>query len=317
MSPSRKTQLHFITGKGGVGRSTVAASLAARLSEKREGPVLLVEVQGSGRSLELLGLEDRTRYKNTAVASLRDTWAARILPKETFKQYFNLLLSLGNEGSALAQATASVRTALVDRVLDNKVVSAFVDVCPGLEPATLLGKLHWEATHGSTPESEVPWRHVVVDAPATGHTLMLFRSTNALVEVFGNGIIFRQAADIMRFMRDPALTRLYVVSTVEELPLRESLELQQQLEQLQIKPYRFVLNRFPYPTAGNSSSMPNSDPWKRELDFERENNEEQLAMAADFERRTSVPIVKTPELALADMRQGVRQLATLIAEQGV
>jgi anion-transporting ArsA/GET3 family ATPase len=315
MSP-RNTQLHFVTGKGGVGRSTVAAALARSLSERREGPVLLIEVQGSGRSLELLGLDDHSRFKNTAVATLRDTWAARVLPKDAFKQYFSILLSLGNESSALAQATSSVRHALVDRVLDNKVVSAFVDVCPGLEPATLLGKIHWEATMGSTPEDERPWAHVVVDAPATGHTLMLFRSTNALVEVFGNGVIFRQAADIMRFVRDPRSTRFYVVSTVEELPLRESLELAQQLEELQLRVHRFILNRYPRPTAGNTSSLPVSDLWKHELDFERENNEEQLALAADFERRAGVPVLKTPELALADMREGMRELSTRLAEQG-
>ncbi len=143
-----KTQLHIVTGKGGVGKSTVAASLTRALAEKGEGPVLLIEVQGSGRSLGLLGLEDHFRYEVQAVPDLNNVWACRILPKPAFRQYFSLLLALGQHDSAFAQLTSSLRERLVDTVLENKIVSAFVDVCPGLEPAALLGKVHWESTEG-------------------------------------------------------------------------------------------------------------------------------------------------------------------------
>ena len=280
--------LHLITGKGGVGKSTLAAALALHLSQKDDGPVLLLEIQGSGRSLELLGAHGKG-FANAALPATTNVWGARVMPREAFKQYFGLLLALGNDNSPFAHVTSGLRTKFVDMVVENRVVSAFVDICPGLEPAVLLGKIHWEATTGKTPESNLPWKHVVVDAPATGHGLMLFKSTAALTQVFGSGTIFKQAASIMNFIRNPQSTRLYVVTTLEELPLRETLDIKNQLHTLQISPYRYVLNRVPlgiHASTPPSSVAPASiDPiWQREIDFERESLAEAQDLLDEFKR---------------------------------
>jgi len=280
--------VHIVTGKGGVGKSTFSASLARALSEKGEGPVLLIEVQGSGRSLELLGLEDHFRYEAQAVPEMNNVWACRILPRPAFRQYFSLLLALGQQDSTFAQVTSGLRDRLVDTVLDNKVVSAFVDVCPGLEPAALLGKVHWEATEGSAPEIERPWKHVVMDAPSTGHALMLFRSTQALVEVFGTGIVFKQASDIMSLMRDASTTRLYVLSTPEELPLKEATDLAKGLAAIGLPRPRFVLNRV-RPATQTSEAAPSTETlekwnteWAREARLEQERSQEESALLSEF-----------------------------------
>jgi anion-transporting ArsA/GET3 family ATPase len=288
VSSRPKTQVHIVTGKGGVGKSTFSASLARALSEKGEGPILLIEVQGSGRSLELLGLEDHFRYEAQAVPEMNNVWACRILPRPAFRQYFSLLLALGQQDSAFAQITSGLRDRLVDTVLDNKVVSAFVDVCPGLEPAALLGKVHWEATEGEAPEIDRPWRHIVMDAPSTGHALMLFRSTQALVEVFGTGIVFKQASDIMSLMRDTSITRLYVLSTPEELPLKEATDLAGGLAAIGLPAPRFVLNRVRPMTLAAANAPTEtaleqwSSQWAREARLERERSQEESALLGEF-----------------------------------
>lgn len=272
--------LHFIMGKGGVGRSTFAATLATKLSLEDEGPILLIDVQGSGRSLQLCGLEGPPPYQATPLPKLSNAWGTRLLPREAFRQYFSLLLALGNEDSTFASATSVLRERLTDKVIENKIVSAFIDVCPGLEPAVLTGKVHWEAAFGRAPESQTPWRHVIVDGPATGHGLMLFRSTNALTEVFGGGVIFRQAAQIMAFLRDPTKTRLYAVTTPEELPVRETLELRAGLASISMRAHAFIANRCVPPIASLGGS-PLPDPiWEREALFERDSAHEQREAVA-------------------------------------
>ena len=218
------------------------------------------------------------------------------MPREAFRQYFSLLLALGKGESAFANATLIIRNKLIDLVIENRIVSAFVDICPGLEPAVLLGKIHWEASEGQTPDAS-PWRHVVVDAPATGHGLMLFKSTAALTEVFGAGTIFKQATAIMEFVRDPARTELNIVTTLEELPLRESLDMQSQLRVLDVAPACFVANRVKAPSPGGDLAASMTDPvWQHEMELEREIRQEEAEMLAEFRRAVApVPIVLLPE----------------------
>jgi len=280
-------QIHFVTGKGGTGKSTFAATLATQLSQAGEGPVLLLEIQGSGRSLEMLGATDKG-FENRPLPRLANTWGARIFPRESFKQYFRILLALGDQESGFASATEGLRDKLTDLVFDNKVVSAFVDVCPGLEPAVLLGKVHWESKQGEAPESREPWRHVVVDSPATGHGLMLFRSTIALMEVFGVGAIFRQARDIVSDIRNPLHSKFYIVTTIEEMPLKESQDLVRESNGLGLPAARFVFNRYtpeetaPLENAASASDSGLSAEWQREVRFERESTQQQAEMLSGF-----------------------------------
>ncbi len=313
-------QLHIITGKGGVGKSTVAASLAQSLSERNEGPVLLIDVQGSGRSLELLGHRG-TPFANTWLPASKKVWGSRILPRESFKQYFSHLLSLGSEHSTWAQLTSVFRDKLVDLVFENRIVSAFVDVCPGLEPAVLLGKIHWEASHGVVPGTAEAWRHVVVDAPSTGHGLMLFKSTHALTEVFSTGLIFKQASQIMRDIRDPNLSKIYIVSLLEELPLRESFELASQLRAMALPSPRYLINRSPlwedWPELPTAPSL--DEVWLKEALYERELWKEKKSLLEEFKRSLGpdVPLYFLPEIIRPDPAETLSALCKKLMEQGL
>lgn len=282
-SSQQNSQLHFVTGKGGVGKSSLAASLVKKLSDLKEGPVLLIDMQGNGHALSLLGMQDRTNYEIKHVRDMNHVWACRIMPQSSFRQYFSLLLAMGQHDSTFAQLTSGLRTKFVDTILDNKVVSAFVDVCPGLEPAALLGKVHYECTEGLAPESEHRWRHVVVDAPSTGHCLMLFKSTQALIDVFGSGIVFKQAKGIMEYMTDPKLSNFYIVTTPEELPLKEAQDLARGLEALNIPKPLYSINRMK-PVAQTSTSLDSFDnaEWKRVFAIEAERSQLETQLLETF-----------------------------------
>ncbi len=293
---TQKTEVHFITGKGGVGKSTFAAALCKTLADTNEGPILLIDIQGSGRALEMCGQNEKS-FTPISLPEINNAWGCRILPRETFRQYFGILLTIGNFNSSFAEATAGIRERLVDLVLGNKVVSSFVDICPGLEPAILLGKIHWESTSGFCEDMGQRWRHVVVDAPATGHGLMLFRSMQGMTEVFGSGVIFKQANEIMSWVRDSKLFHVYVVSTPEELPLKESQEIVSQLSQMKISDSQLVLNRIPvdlrFPFSKKltedveHSSL--SSEWKKELLFEQQAREQKITLLKNISPNFQIP----------------------------
>lgn len=304
-------ELHFVTGKGGVGKSTVAAALAQRLVSEGRGPVLLIDVQGSGWALRLLGLEGAP-FENTPLPGLTGAFGSRILPKDSFKQYFGTLLALGKENSAFGMATGAMRARLVDLVVENKIVSAFIDVCPGLEPAVLLGKMHWEATQGRSPSGE-RWAYVVIDAPATGHGVMLFKSTAALVEVFGVGVIFRQATEIMEFVRDPRRTHLWLVTLPEELPVAEAAQMARELLALKVPIFRTVLNRCTRVRCDAAADAPAgmSGEWAAELGYEADRARREVGFATELREKIAAPLARVHEFtgdAFAALKQVTQEL---------
>lgn len=301
--------MHFIVGKGGVGRSTLAAALTRKLAHESAQPVLLLEIQGNGRSLEACGWDGPKTFEVQPLPAVPRAWGARITPKDAFRQYFQVLLALGSEDSPIGNATGMLREKIASSVMDNKVVSAFIEICPGLEPSVLLGKIHFEASQGGPPDSRSPWSHVVVDAPATGHGLMLFRSTAALTSVFGGGVIFRQANEIMRFMRDPASTKVRVVGLPEDLPLQEGLELCAGLKAMGIEPASFLVNRCS-PLVQATGQTPTLSPeWAREAAFEAQNSTEQAMLLEEFRGKlpAHIPLHHVPE--------AVQESATGLAEE--
>ncbi len=310
-----KATIHFITGKGGVGKSTIAASLTKKLCETSDGPVLLLEIQGSGRALKFLGQENLS-YECQPLPLAPGGWGSRVLPFEAFKEYFSLRLALGDFSSSLALATAGLRDRLVDLVVDNKIVSAFVNACPGLEPAVLLGKIHWEAVHGKSPESKLAWKHVVVDAPSTGHGLMLFRSTAALADVFQVGPIFRQVGEIMEDMRRSELTKIHIVTLPEELPLKEAEDLHTALSKLKIETKTFIINRCPPLDQSYSTPLPPSisPEWKTEIEHQRESEADAKLLLSEFSQKFNVPIIHVGEVYVQKTEEGLEKIGADLME---
>jgi anion-transporting ArsA/GET3 family ATPase len=198
----------FVVGKGGVGKSTVAALLAVALAER--GKRVLLAQMGPGRRLgELLGV---TR---------NGEGPAEVLPNLSF-------MAVDGE-SALSEYLALVLPVKrVHRmVVASRLYHYFVAAAPGLKELMTVGKIWYEEQLESGRGRK--WDAIVVDAPATGHSLQYLRMPRAAHEAFGPGLVHREAKKVMDLLLDARRTVVCPVTTAEEMPVNETTEMYAQL----------------------------------------------------------------------------------------
>lgn len=198
-------RLRIVSGKGGVGKTTVATALA--LAESQAGArVLLVELNGRDRVSALLGVEP-VGYNVREV--FENLWVIDINAKEATQEY--ILLTLRFE-------------ALYKALFENRLVHSFLRLLPALGELTMLGKIwyHAEEQIRGRPRFDV----IVVDAPATGHARALFAAPRAVAASVPPGPMRKNAENLDQMLTDAVHTQLHVVTTPEDMPVTEALELQ-------------------------------------------------------------------------------------------
>lgn len=212
--PSRPThpggaatvRLHIVTGKGGTGKTTVAAALALALAAPDRN-VLLVEVEGRQGIASLFGSEP-LRYAETPLAESGDhgrLHALAIDPEAALLEYLELFYKLGPAGRGLRKMGA---------------IDFATTIAPGIRDVLLTGKAY-EAVRRRDRNRRHIYDAVVMDAPPTGR-IGNFLNVNAEVEQLARvGPIHSQAASIMRVLRSPQ-TAVHVVAIPEELPVQET-----------------------------------------------------------------------------------------------
>ena len=193
-------RLHFVVGKGGVGKTTVAAALALTLA-RRGRRTLAVEMEPGGRLAGLLGQEPEPRL-----------WVLHVDGRAALEEYLQLVIPVKR---------------LLATVFHSKIYQYFVAAAPGLKELMTVGKIWYEATRRE--DGRPVWDAVVVDAPATGHSLQYLRMPQAARETFGAGLVQREATRITELLRDPRATAVHLVTLAEEMPVIETLEMQAQL----------------------------------------------------------------------------------------
>jgi len=195
-------RLLVVTGKGGTGKTTVAAALAMAAAD-RGRRVLVVEVEGRQGLAGLFGRRSLS-YQETRVASRVHGLA--VDPEESLREY------LGRFGAAP-----------LARLLTWARLTRFITAAaPGLGDVLLVGKV-WEAAT-RVRDGRPAYDLVVLDAPPTGRVVPFLRAPETVAELARVGPIRHQADRVKGLLDDPARTRVVLTCLPEELPVTETLE---------------------------------------------------------------------------------------------
>lgn len=208
-------RLLFLVGKGGVGKTTIAAALALALA--RQGKkTLLIELEENTRAARLLGLPPLDE------------------PTDVLRQVSPTLCVLTTSGhAALAEYLRLIIPVkrLLRTVLESRLYQYFVAAAPGLKELLTMGKV-WYEERRQDPDSQQPrWDVLIVDMPATGHSLQYLRMPRAARDTFGSGMVHREAERVLALLSDPTKTAVSLVTTPEELSVSETCEAYQQLSE--------------------------------------------------------------------------------------
>jgi len=203
-------RLVFLLGKGGVGRSTVAAALGL-LAARRGLRAIVVEVSGRGDVPRLFGARCELGEETALAAGL---WSVDVDPRQALEEYLHDQLPL----RLIAEAIGSSATF-------GYVAAA----TPGLRELLTIGKI-WELAQPQrrAPDAQ-PYDVVVVDAPATGHGLALLAAPRTFAAAAHVGPIARQGRRIAATLDDRVLTALAAIATPEQAAVDELVHLRSEL----------------------------------------------------------------------------------------
>lgn len=196
-------RLLFVTGKGGVGKTTVATGLALFAAEQGRR-TLLCEVDAKGDVAAQLEADPTSFDAHEVLPAL---WAMSMNTEASLREYLKLQLKVPMVGriGPLAKAFDFVATA-----------------APGVREILTVGKLCYEVR-------ERHYDLVVVDAAATGHVVSQLTAPQAINELVRVGLVRTQTGWMADMLADPDVTGLAVVTTPEEMPVNETMELAHRL----------------------------------------------------------------------------------------
>jgi anion-transporting ArsA/GET3 family ATPase len=198
-------RLAILAGKGGVGRTTVAAALARAVAAQGRR-VLICQTEAADRLGKLFGHSQPVGPTIVPLAPGID--AVNMTPKSAIHEYGLMVLRYETVYRAL---------------FENRAVRGFIGAIPGLDAYAMLGKVWWHTTEtaGGRPRYDL----VILDGPASGHATLMLRLPQAIIAAMPNGPLTRDAQAAQALLTDPARTAMVLVTLPEELPVRETAEL--------------------------------------------------------------------------------------------
>ncbi len=213
----------FVLGKGGVGRTTIAAALGIAAADAGN-ETLVAEVASQARLLSLFGHgEDAPQGTETP---LRDRLhGLSIDPARALEEYLVMHLPL---------------KALARKLAGDRAFSQLASAAPGLRELVTMGKLWYLAQRRA--DRAAPYDVVIVDMPATGHGLAMLRAPSTFADIANTGRLHRQTSTVAHDLTDRRKTAAVVVALAEELATNEAIGLIEGLRQLRIEPSIAVVN---------------------------------------------------------------------------
>ena len=296
MSGLLDRRLLLVTGKGGVGKSVVAASLALRLASAGLR-TLLCEVNTGGRLGRMLG----HREVGADVTGVEPNLSmVDLQPDAAMREY----------------VLSKIRLERVYRaVFENKMVRYFLRFIPALAETVMLGKVLWHLRQW--PDAVGGFDRIVLDLPATGHALTLLGVPQSLLSALPSGPMASEAGWMRDLLIDPVVTSAVLVSLPEELPVNETLELSQALRsRLRIRVGATVLNqavesRFGPETRSALAGKPGLTALVQGWEEDARRTEE----SRERLRQIDAPLVQLPRLVTPQLGRGeLESLGELLAE---
>jgi anion-transporting ArsA/GET3 family ATPase len=223
--PGTMARLHVVTGKGGTGKTTVAAAMALSLADEGKR-VLLVEVEGRQGLAQLFDVPPLP-YVETRIAhgpGGGEVFALAVDAEAALLEYLDMYYHLGRAGKALEKVGA---------------IDFVTTIAPGLRDVLLTGKVY-EATRRKA-HGKLAYDAVVLDAPPTGRIARFLNVNHEVAGLAKVGPIRNQADAIMGMLRSD-VTRVHLVTLLEEMPVQETLDAVEQLEALDLRIGSIVVN---------------------------------------------------------------------------
>jgi anion-transporting ArsA/GET3 family ATPase len=223
----------IVAGKGGVGKTTVTATLA-RAAAKVGLTSLIVEVEGKSGLAACFGQSEALEYDERALwpgggpAGEGEVRARTVTPDQALLEYL--------EDHGMAR--------IARRLVSTGALDVVATAAPGIKDILVLGKVKQLDVAGQVDL-------VLVDAPAAGHAITFLRSASALIDAVKVGPINAQAKDVLELLTDPARCQVVLVTLPEETPVNEVVQTAYSLEdQVGIKLGPVVVNGLYEPRPG-------------------------------------------------------------------
>jgi anion-transporting ArsA/GET3 family ATPase len=288
-----ESRVLVVAGKGGVGKTTMAAALAT-MGARAGLSVLVVELEGKSGIGAAFGAAEPLDYDEVVLSAPSDPEAGpgsvrgrRITPDDALLEY------LADHGLQRVSK----------RLVSSGVIDVVATAIPGIRDVLVLGKV-------KQLERDKVADLIVVDAPATGHAMTFLTSAAGLLDAARSGPVRAQAADVVELLTDPTRCRVILVTLPEEMPVSETVEAAYQLEDragVQLGPV--VLNACDDPPAalghpargaakeaGVSLTDEQLDALEEARSFRLRRQELQNEQIERLGRELPLPQLRTPEI---------------------
>ena len=208
-------RLHVVTGKGGTGKSTVAAALALALATRGKN-VLLCEVEGRQGIARMFDVDPLPYAERRIATGLPGddggrggvVHALHIDPESALLEYLSMYYKLGRAGRAL------------DRF---GVIEFATTIAPGVRDVLLTGKVYEAVNRNARNKNAMRYDAVVLDAPPTGRIAQFLGVTSELAGLAKVGPIKTQSDNVTRLLRSDR-TAVHLVTVLEEMPVQETVD---------------------------------------------------------------------------------------------